>query len=228
MAAKLWAMSGCARAVRVSRRSRAPSARIAAAVVVAAGLALLAAACGGSAGSHVARLGSTTDRNAPSSSTSAGAGGSASSPSALAYSACMRSHGVRNFPDPTSSGQLPKVGPQQLGVSSSQLQSAQIACRQLLPTGVSLQQRESECLQNHDCPPALVQQMMTADRKLARCLRTHGVPDFPDPVDDGPAGPYFPISRVGISDAASHTTQFMARLSQCGRLVGDNAPESFG
>lgn len=33
-------------------------------------------------------------------------------------------------------------------------------------------------MQNSDCPPALVQQMMTADRNLALCLRSDGVPNL--------------------------------------------------
>jgi hypothetical protein len=47
----------------------------------------------------------------------------------------MRLHGVANFPDPDSSGQLPKRTPQQLGVSSSQFEAAETACRHLLPNG---------------------------------------------------------------------------------------------
>ena len=82
-------------------------------------------------------------------------------------------------------------------------------------------------MQNSDCPTALVQQMMTADTKLARCMRSHGMPDFPDPTNGGPSGPIFNISKAGISDAASHTPQFIAKLNECGRLVGVNAPESF-
>jgi hypothetical protein len=70
--------------------------------------------------------------------------------------------------------------------------------------------------------------MMTPGRKLAQCVRAHGVPNSPDPTNGGPSGPYFPISKAGISDAASHTKQFMAKLNQCGRLVGQNAPELFG
>ena len=83
-------------------------------------------------------------------------------------------------------------------------------------------------MQNSDCPPALVQQVMTADLKLARCMRSHGVPNFPDPANGGSGGPFFPISSVGISEAASRTPQFEAELDECARLVGDNAPESFG
>ena len=83
-------------------------------------------------------------------------------------------------------------------------------------------------MQNSDCPPALVQQMMTGDLRLARCMRSHGVPNFPDPASGGSGGPFFPISRAGISEAASRTPHFVHELNQCGRLVGDNAPESFG
>jgi hypothetical protein len=144
----------------------------------------------------------------------------------------MRSHGVPNYPDPgggnTLPDGLPKVGPRQLGVSSSQLQGAQQACQHLLPAGGSLQQQESRCMQANDCSPALVEQMLTADRNLARCMRSHGVPNFPDPANGGSGAPFFPISRAGISEAASRTPRFVHELGECARLVGDHAPESFG
>jgi hypothetical protein len=189
--------------------------RAATAVIAAAALALLAAAC--SSGPSSAGSGSSPS-----------ASGSAASPSALAYSACMRSHGVPGYPDPDSSGQLPKTDAQLLGVSSTQYKAAQQGCRHLLPAGGPLQQREAQCMQNNDCTPAMAQQMLTADRKLARCMRSHGVPNFPDPASGGSGGPYFPITTVGISEAASRTPRFVAALDECARLTGDNAPESFG
>jgi hypothetical protein len=139
----------------------------------------------------------------------------------------MRSHGVPNYPDPDSSSQLPKTDAQLLGVSSSQYQAAQQACQHLLPTGGSFQQQEHQCMQNSDCPPALVQRMMTADLKLARCMRSHGVPNFPDPTNGGSSGPVFNITAAGISDAASHAQRFIDKLNECGRLAGPNAAESF-
>jgi hypothetical protein len=139
----------------------------------------------------------------------------------------MRSHGVPKYPDPGSGGQLPKTGAQLLGVGSSRYQAAQQACRAVLPAGGSLPQQEHQCMQNSDCPSALVQQMMTADLKLARCMRAHRVPNFPDPTNGGSGDPVFNISRAGISDAASHTYRFMAKLTECGLLAGANAPESF-
>jgi hypothetical protein len=69
--------------------------------------------------------------------------------------------------------------------------------------------------------------MMTADLKLARCMRSHGIPNFPDPTNGGSGGPVFNITKSGISDAASHTSQFEGKLTECGRLAGANAAESF-
>jgi hypothetical protein len=200
------------RVIRRPRRARPRPARTTAAIIATAALALPAAACSGSASPAAG---------------SPGAGGSANSPSAVAYSACMRSHGVPNYPDPDSSGQLPKGDAQQFGVSTSQYQAAKQACRHLLPTGGSLQQQEYQCMQNSDCSQALVQRMLTAMRKLARCMRSHGVPNFPDPTPDS-NGPFFNITKAGISDAASHTHQFEAKLNECERPAGGNAPESFG
>ncbi|MGH9920151.1 MAG: lipase family protein, partial [Nitrososphaerales archaeon] len=79
----------------------------------------------------------------------AGCGGGPSTPGAatgskttttglFAYSSCMRSHGVRNFPDPTSSEGIPKESPQQLGISNSRFVAAQKDCINVLPAGESL------------------------------------------------------------------------------------------
>jgi hypothetical protein len=199
------------RVIRGPRRARPRPARTAAAIIVTAAVALLAAACSGSASS----VGSGGSPHA---------GGSATSPSAVAYSACIRSHGVPDYPDPTSNGQLPKGDAQQFGVSITQYQEARQACRHLYPAGGS----PTDCILTSDCPPALVQQMMTADLKLAQCMRAHGVPNFPDPTNNGASGPVFNITKAGISDAASHTREFEAKLTLCGRIAGPNALESFG
>ena len=206
-------MNHSARVMRRPRRAGPPTGRTTAVILATTVLALLAA-CSGSP-------------SPAGSGSSPGAGGSARSPSALDYSACIRSHGVPDYPDPDSSGQLPKTDARLLGVSTSQYQAAQQACRHLLPAGGSLKQREDQCMQTGDCPPALVQQMLAADRKLARCMRSHGVPNFPDPTNGGSSGPIFNITKAGISDAASHAPQFIAKLNECGRLVGADAPESF-
>jgi len=90
-------MNDRARVMRRPRRARPPVPRTTAAVIATAALALLAAGCGGS----------------PSSAGSGGspaAGWSAGPTSAVAYSHCVRGHGVPDYPDPGGGGTLPKVG----------------------------------------------------------------------------------------------------------------------
>ena len=87
----------------------------------------------------------------------------------------MRAHGVLKFPDPNSSGVIPKVGLQQLGVSSTVFQAAQKACQHLLPnSGQSSQAQDQEIL--------------NALWNFARCVRAHGVPNWPDPLAESDAG----------------------------------------
>jgi hypothetical protein len=158
---------------------------------------------------------------------SASTGRSTAAAAAVAYSACVRAHGVPSFPDPDSSGTVPKGDAQMFGVSTSQFQAAQQACRHLLVTGGSLQQREEQCIENGGpCPPALLQQMLTADRTFAQCMRSHGWPTFPDPTPRA-NGPVFNITAAGISDAMSHTHRFETTLDVCERSAGGSAPYVF-
>jgi hypothetical protein len=140
----------------------------AAAIIVTAGLALFAAACGGSKGGRVAELGSTTTQNT---SNPSAATGKQNGP--LGFSRCMRSNGVTKYPDPNGRGQLAKESPQQLGVSSSQFQSAQSVCQHLLPNGGS------------GPNAAQLQQVKAQGLRFSQCVRGHGVPNFPDPSSDG-------------------------------------------
>ncbi len=185
--------------------------RTAAAIIATAVLAVLAAACSGGSRSSAGSGGAPN------------AGGSSSSPSAVAYSACMRSHGVPNYPDPDSNGQLPKETAQQLGVSPSQFNAAQRACQHLLPntgsTG-SFDQQEQQCYTAGNCPPALVQQMLTVGRKFARCMRSHGVSNWPDPTLDSQGRPFFNLSGQGITHSEWHSSQMRAKAQECGRVAG--------
>jgi hypothetical protein len=188
------------------RRACSPAARAAAAIIGIAALALLAA-CSGSPSS----AGSGGSSNA---------GASASSPSAVAYSQCMRSHGVPDFPDPPSSGEVPKGSAQEFGVSSSRYQAAQTACQNLYPnSGGSIQ----ECEMTGDCPQAVVQQALNVMRKYARCMRAHGVPNWPDPTTDSEGRPFFDVSNAGITHQYTHSSLFESKDRECERLVGGSA-----
>jgi hypothetical protein len=162
-------------------KARRPARTSPAVVATAAVLTLLAVACGGS-GPGVA---------SPSPNGSASAG-------ALAFSHCMRAHGVPNFPDPDSSGALPKVGPQQLGVSGSQFQAAQNACAALL--------------QPND---AQVRQTLSGMLEFARCMRSHGVPAWPDATIDSSGQPVFDLG----GQIAPDSPQIGAKSDICDHLL---------
>ncbi len=147
-------------------------------VVVLASAALFAAAgCGGSSSPSVAHLSSNTSSTADASSASsspASEGGLPSQQKLVAYSQCMRSHGVPEFPEPTEghllirssdhNGHVTGINPQ-----SSQFQAAQKACAKLAPNGGQ--------------PPSPAEQAKMQEKALqfSQCMRTHGVPNFPDP-----------------------------------------------
>lgn len=117
----------------------------------------------------------------------------------LAFSQCMRANGVSNFPDPGSGGAIPKESVGQLGVTSVRFQSAQRACQHLLPNGGR--------------PPnqSQLQQEKAQGLSYARCVRAHGVPNFPDPDSSGripdPA-------TVGINQGSP---KFQAANQACGK-----------
>ena len=150
--------------------------------------ALAAAACGGS----------------PSSSGSGGSpntGGSERSSSAVAYSRCVRSHGVPDFPDPGSNGQIPNDAKRALReVSDSVAKAATYACRNLNPAGQG--------------SPTLTAQGQQDYLRAAACMRSHGLANFPDPT--------FPGGRMSISIPSSIDTksrQFTQAQETCAKFV---------
>jgi hypothetical protein len=150
------------------------------------------------------------------------AGGSTSAQSdparaaqALAFAKCMRSHGVSNFPDPTGGElrlQVQKT-PNSTSVNGVEVngpafQSAMQACRSHLPNG------------GH---PSAAQTAKVKAQALAmsRCMRSHGVPNFPDPqFQAGPGG------GVGIriggpgSGINPNSPAFQAAQKACGHIFG--------
>jgi hypothetical protein len=118
----------------------------------------------------------------------------------------MRSHGVSNFPDPTSDGQINvkfayggKDGaPRSSGIDrmSPQYLSADQTCRHLLPGGVPT--------------PAQNQQALAKDLKFAQCMRSHGVSNFPDPTHAGV------MHLIGVDQ---NSPQYQSAQKACESLV---------
>ena len=142
-------------------RSRTPITR----VFVVAAVSLLMAGCGGGSSKNAA---ATTQTGV------------------LAYSQCMHSHGVPNFPDPDSSGAIPKDKIIALG-DSPQVHAAESACQHVMPaSGLG--------------PENTAQQTRTrlADAlAFARCVRARGFPSFPDPTTQGQLTPQM-VTAAGI------------------------------
>jgi hypothetical protein len=127
----------------------------------------------------------------------------------------MRSNGVPQFPDPVSGGPVPKAGAQQLGVSASELQSAQSACRSVYPTnGGSLANSLRQCEETGDCPPDVVTQAMTQLRKFSQCMRAQGLAKWPDPVVDTEGRPEIYI-RPWIDGFDPESPQVSNQMMHC-------------
>ena len=150
------------------------------AVIFLAAAALMTAACGG---------------GSPNTAGSAGAGQSRLA-QALAYAHCMRSHGVPNFPDPTSAGGF-VMNPS----NSSSLQghqSARTACGRLYPN-------EGKATPD----PAQQAQQQRQGLVFAACMRRHGFPNFPDDW----SGNVGQLISAGIDPSSP---QLNAGLTKCG------------
>jgi hypothetical protein len=184
------------RVIRLPRRAWPLTTRAAAATIATAALALPAAVHASSGGGHTALLRSSATH------------------SALAFSRCMRSHGVPNFPDPAGGGVIPKETPQQLGVGGSQFQAAERACQHLLPNG-------------GQPTPSALRQSWSDFLKFARCMRRHGVSNWPDPSRSPPhpERPYFDLQRAGVDP---NSPQVSTKLHACLPLLHGNNPHRLG
>jgi hypothetical protein len=121
----------------------------------------------------------------------------------LAYARCMRSHGVPTFPDPNSSGQIPKPPVVSARRSNpSRFDSADTACRHLAPNGGNGETR------------AEIAQDWTQFRKFAVCMRSHGVRTWPDPTNRSTSDdrPIFNLQGTGLDGSSP---QLRAKGQRC-------------
>ena len=162
-------------------------AQVAAALTVMGATALLTAACG-SGGSQ-------------------NAGGPANSSTAVAYSQCVRAHGVPNFPDPDNTGQIPKAAVITAfkAVGDATAKAATAACESMNPADQQ--------------SPTLTAQQQQDYLRAAACIRSHGITGFPDPT--------FPGGKVSFNIPASidtSSTQFVQAAQACRSLIPAGLP----
>jgi hypothetical protein len=85
------------------------------------------------------------------------------------FSQCMRKNGVPDFPDPSSTGGV-SIGPGDgIDPRSPKFEAAAKACRKILPNG-------------GQPSPAQIAKAQQNALEFSKCMRTHGVANFPDPV----------------------------------------------
>ena len=125
------------------------------------------AGCGGSGDKDGIATANGTAK--PSSSTSAGAVDEKEQ--ALKFGQCMRDNGLPNWPDPkfNDGGGMSIDAPE--GSDPVKVDAAMQKCKQFMPNGGE--------------PQKLDPQRLEQLRKLAQCMRDHGVKNFPDPTENG-------------------------------------------
>lgn len=153
----------------------------------AAGATVLLAACGAGAGAGTGT--GTADNHAAYS-------------AALRFSGCMRSHGVPDFPDPGAGGRIgiPAAPSPDLNKASPAFQAAARACSRYGggPGGP---------------PRALSPAQRRRLIAFSQCMRTHGVPNFPDPTFPGSGG-----AVIGVpQQVAPASPAFQRAAHACGR-----------
>ena len=180
---------------RPSRAIRLPSA------VAALAAATTIAACGSSAPAGSTAASRTTSPAGASASTGSS---SISKGSTLGFSNCMRANGVPNFPDLSDKGMLIQGNGETLSVNGVSLnapafRTARAQCQKYLPTA----------------PASATQTARQSERGLefAKCMRSHGVPNFPDPRVISSQGGNQQVYLHGVN---TQSPAFEAAAKSCG------------
>lgn len=117
----------------------------------------------------------------------------------------MRTHGIADFPDPDTSGNIDikglHPGPgSDLDPSNARFRAAASACRSLQPPGFLSSQHPDQ---------AQIAQALD----WARCMRAHGVTNFPDPDGTGRISVHL-LRSAGVD---LNSPQSQAALKTCGQ-----------
>jgi hypothetical protein len=115
----------------------------------------------------------------------------------LRYAKCMRAHGEPSFPDPQNPGGFSSAELQSLHPSAPQFAAANSACAHLLPNGGQFM-------------PSQIQVFEQRGLALARCMRAHGIVNFPDPGMQANGQATFDFSHVDMG-----SPQYLKAMSEC-------------
>ena len=166
----------------MSRKRRPPAALTVVAV---------AALIGGCGSSAPAETGTASANNTT----------AANAQKAVKFAECMRRNGVSQFPDPNASGELTidaVANGSSLDPDAPAFTQAISACKALEPAGFMGTKRTS--------------QQQQAGLKFAQCIRANGVPDFPDPL---PNGPLIDTNRIPSAAQPGGMSSLRAAMARC-------------
>ncbi len=145
--------------------------------------------------------------NAPAGTGSGGNTTTASRDQAVKFAECMRANGVKNFPDPSASGDFAidtVANRSGVDTSSAAFTRARSACKDLEPSGFTGKNRTAEQQQ--------------AALKFAQCIRDNGVKDFPDPAPDAPL---IDTERIPSTARSGGVDILHAAMQKCAGLAKD-------
>lgn len=118
----------------------------------------------------------------------------------------MRSHGVADFPDPNPNGGFGADRTQ--AESNPDYETARTSCKHLLPYG--------------GVPPTSGGKGGTSDSALlqiAKCMRSHGVPNYPDPNSNASGSGNSNLGALEQAGIDPNSSQFQTASQTCERLV---------
>ena len=144
------------------------------------------------------------DGSATPSASASGASDLSDEEMALKFAQCMREHGIdMEDPEPGSGGFGIDIGP---GSDKAKVDAAMEACKAYAPFGGE--------------PPTPNPEMAERMREFAKCMRENGVPNFPDPEEDG-------LMRIGPDVGLDpNDPTFKAAEEKCQQEVGLPKPNS--
>ncbi len=162
-------------------------------------LALINTGCANAPAGADSGAGSTKTATAPAS--TGGNSNTANHEQAVKFAECMRANGIKQFPDPNTSGAFTIeeiANGSSLDTNSAAFKQAISACKDLEPPGFTGPKRSPE--------------QQSAGLKFAQCIRDNGVKDFPDPSPDGPL---VDTNRIPSAATSAGMSILHAAMTKC-------------
>jgi hypothetical protein len=172
-------------------------------------IALIGAGCGSNGTTSTDSSISNTGSGAKSASASNSANTQAATKreKAVKFAECVRAHGVPHFPDPDPTGNFNFA----VDVSAATFTAAVNACKALQPPGTLSGHRSAK--------------QQSAALRFAQCVRTNGVPDFPDPIN---GQPLIDTDHIPSSNSPNGMSILNAATHRCGSILGSDAKTQGG